>query len=90
MTDEHAGPRHVQDADAVLALRQQWKGLFEIAAQQFEFAGGSIRFRIVRFGCQRFERGEQKLTVFRDGRAIIQGTTDVAVARTLYARYIGS
>ena len=38
----------------------------------------------------RFERGEQKLTVFRDGRAIIQGTTDVAVARTLYARYIGS
>ncbi len=39
----------------------------------------------------RFERGEQTLTVFRDGdRAIIQGTTDVAVARTLYARYIGS
>jgi molybdopterin-synthase adenylyltransferase len=38
----------------------------------------------------RFERGEQTLTVFQDGRAIIQGTTDVAVARTLYARYIGS
>ena len=38
----------------------------------------------------RFERGEHILTVFADGRAIIQGTTDVAVARTLYARYIGS
>jgi len=38
----------------------------------------------------RFERGEHVLTVFADGRALIQGTTDVAAARTLYARYIGS
>lgn len=30
-----------------------------------------------------------QLTVFADGRAIIGGTTDVAVARSLYARYIG-
>jgi molybdopterin/thiamine biosynthesis adenylyltransferase len=38
----------------------------------------------------RFERGEHTLTIFADGRAIIQGTTDLALARTLYARYIGS
>lgn len=38
----------------------------------------------------RFEREEHTITVFADGRAIIQGTTDVAAARTLYARYIGS
>jgi molybdopterin/thiamine biosynthesis adenylyltransferase len=38
----------------------------------------------------RFERGEQTLTLFGDGRAIIQGTTDVAVARSLYARFVGS
>ncbi|GGH12507.1 ThiF family adenylyltransferase [Silvibacterium dinghuense] len=38
----------------------------------------------------RFERGEHVLTVFTDGRAIIQGTTDVAQARSLYARFIGS
>jgi adenylyltransferase/sulfurtransferase len=38
----------------------------------------------------RFERGEHTLTIFADGRAIIQGTTDVAVARSLYARFIGS
>jgi molybdopterin-synthase adenylyltransferase len=31
-----------------------------------------------------------ELTVFPDGRAIIQGTTDPAVARGLYARYVGS
>jgi adenylyltransferase/sulfurtransferase len=38
----------------------------------------------------RFERGNYTLTVFADGRAIIQGTTDVTQARSLYARFIGS
>jgi molybdopterin-synthase adenylyltransferase len=31
-----------------------------------------------------------EITLFPDGRAIIKGTTDTAVARSLYARYIGS
>ena len=31
-----------------------------------------------------------EMTLFPDGRAIIKGTTDVAVARSLYARYVGS
>ncbi len=31
-----------------------------------------------------------ELTVFADGRAVISGTTDPKVARSLYARYIGS
>ena len=30
-----------------------------------------------------------ELTIFPDGRAIISGTSDVATARTLYAKYIG-
>ena len=38
----------------------------------------------------RFERGEHTLTLFADGRAIVQGTADVAVARSLYARFVGS
>jgi adenylyltransferase/sulfurtransferase len=38
----------------------------------------------------RFERGDHVLTLFADGRAIVQGTTDVAQARSLYARFIGS
>jgi adenylyltransferase/sulfurtransferase len=38
----------------------------------------------------RFERGEQVMTLFADGRAIIQGTTDPGVARSLYARFVGS
>lgn len=31
-----------------------------------------------------------ELTLFPDGRAIIKGTTDTAVARSLYARFVGS
>jgi adenylyltransferase/sulfurtransferase len=38
----------------------------------------------------RFERGEYTVTVFADGRALVHGTTDVALARSLYARFIGS
>ena len=31
-----------------------------------------------------------ELTLFPDGRAIIKGTTDAAIARSLYARFVGS
>jgi adenylyltransferase/sulfurtransferase len=30
------------------------------------------------------------LTLFRDGRAVVKGTTEVSVARGIYARYIGA
>jgi bacteriocin biosynthesis cyclodehydratase domain-containing protein len=38
----------------------------------------------------RFRVAPYELTVFPDGRAIVKGTQDPAVARSLYARYIGS
>ena len=38
----------------------------------------------------RFLLPPYELTVFPDGRAIIKGTTDVGLARSLYARYIGN
>ena len=38
----------------------------------------------------RFRRGPHTVTLFADGRAIVQGTTDIAVARSLYARFIGA
>lgn len=31
-----------------------------------------------------------QMTIFPDGRALIQGTSDTALARSLYARYVGS
>jgi molybdopterin/thiamine biosynthesis adenylyltransferase len=38
----------------------------------------------------KFWRDPYEMTLFPDGRAIIKGTTDTALARSLYARYIGS
>lgn len=38
----------------------------------------------------RFRTPPHTITVFPDGRALIQGTTDVGRARSLYARYIGA
>lgn len=38
----------------------------------------------------RFRVAPHEITVFADGRAIIKGTRDPAVARSLYARYIGA
>jgi adenylyltransferase/sulfurtransferase len=38
----------------------------------------------------RFLREPYEMTVFPDGRAIVKGTTDVGVARSLYARWIGN
>ena len=38
----------------------------------------------------RFRVSPYEMTVFADGRAILKGTQDPAVARSLYARYIGS
>lgn len=37
-----------------------------------------------------FRADSYQMTVFADGRAILKGTKDPAVARSLYARYIGS
>ena len=57
----------------------------------------ALRARLERFGPVRgnefllkCELAPYELTVFPDGRAIIKGTNDPAVARSLYAKYIGS
>jgi adenylyltransferase/sulfurtransferase len=38
----------------------------------------------------KFWRDPYEITLFPDGRAIIKGTNDTAVARSLYARFVGS
>jgi molybdopterin-synthase adenylyltransferase len=38
----------------------------------------------------KFRISPYEVTVFPDGRAIVKGTTDPAIARSLYAKYIGS
>jgi adenylyltransferase/sulfurtransferase len=48
---------------------------------------GTVRFNDLLL---RFERPPHTITLFPDGRALIQGTTDITLARSLYARFIGS
>jgi adenylyltransferase/sulfurtransferase len=38
----------------------------------------------------RFRTGEYEMTVFQDARSIISGTSEVKIARSLYAKYIGN
>ena len=38
----------------------------------------------------RFRVDDYQITIFSDGRAIIQGTEDIPTARKLYARYVGT
>jgi len=38
----------------------------------------------------KFWREPYEMTLFPDGRAIIKGTSDTAIARSLYARFVGS
>ncbi len=38
----------------------------------------------------RFSYSPYTLTIFPDGRALVQGTTDTGLARSLYARFVGS
>lgn len=56
------------------ALAERLRTMCEVRANEF-----ALRFR----------DGELEVTVFADGRAIVKGTTDVGVARGVYARFIG-
>jgi molybdopterin/thiamine biosynthesis adenylyltransferase len=57
------------------ALRRSLEPLGDVRANEFAL---------------RFFPEPYEMTVFPDGRAIIKGTTDVGVARSLYARYVGA
>ena len=57
------------------ALAERLKPLGEVAFNDF-----LLRFRV----------DEYDITVFRDVRSIIRGTADPAIARGVYARYIGT
>ena len=50
---------------------------------------GALRRRRNEF-VLKFWREPYEMTLFPDGRAIIKGTTDTGVARSLYARFVGS
>lgn len=63
------------------------RGPFDFDAVKLRLAG-SVALRDNGF-LTRFEHDGKQVTLFRDGRAIVKGTTDPSVARTIYARFIG-
>ncbi len=55
-----------------------------------EFSGTENLLRgTLRDGAQFVAENEVELTVFADGRAIIKGTAEVEVAKSIYAKYVG-
>ena len=67
-------PRRASRVD-LAALAARLKGAGEVKANQY-----LVRLRA----------GDYELTVFEDARAIVRGTDDVGLARSLYARYVGT
>jgi len=59
---------------------------FKALAQRLRSAG-EVKFNEYLL---RFTTGDFELTVFRDARSIIRGTSEIATARSLYAKYIGN
>lgn len=70
-----SGDRSATDLDA---LAERLRAVGTVRANQF-----MLRAEVSENG------SVYELSVFPDGRAIVKGTQDVAVARTLYARYVG-
>jgi adenylyltransferase/sulfurtransferase len=48
---------------------------------------GNVQFNQFLF---RFDLEDYEIAIFRDGRSIVKGTKDTNLARSLYARYIGT
>jgi adenylyltransferase/sulfurtransferase len=59
---------------------------FEELAQRLRVTG-EVKFNDYLL---RFRTGDFELTVFHDARSIIRGTSEVQMARSLYAKYIGN
>jgi adenylyltransferase/sulfurtransferase len=59
----------------LLELAARLKGLGSVRTNEFAL---------------RFHDGEFEVTVFPDGRAIVKGTTEPAIARSVYSRFVGN
>ena len=85
LTGQHDAPVSLCGRNAVQIHANGKVNLVELAARLS--IEGLVRWNEFAL---RFLREPYEMTVFPDGRAIIKGTTDVGVARSLYARWIGA
>ena len=82
---KHRAPISLCGRNAVqIHERSRPLNLAELAARLRDVADVRVNEFALRAAVEPYE-----LTVFPDGRAIIKGTTDTGVARSVYARYIG-
>jgi molybdopterin-synthase adenylyltransferase len=85
LNGEHRAPVSLCGRNAVqIHERERPLNLRDLAARLAPL--GSVRANEFAL---RFETPPYLLTIFPDGRAIVKGTTDVGIARSLYARFIG-
>jgi molybdopterin/thiamine biosynthesis adenylyltransferase len=70
----------IHERNRALDLAQLSRRLATASAAEIRTNNFLLRFRVPPY----------EMTVFADGRAIVKGTTDPAVARSLYARFIGA
>jgi molybdopterin-synthase adenylyltransferase len=71
-----------------IQISPQSPGLIDFKALARRLRGaGEVKFNEYLL---RFTTGDFELTVFRDARSIIRGTSEIATARSLYAKYIGN
>jgi molybdopterin-synthase adenylyltransferase len=63
-----------------LDLEELGRRILKASADSVQHNEFLLRFRVATY----------EMTVFADGRAIVKGTKDPAVARSLYARYVGA
>ena len=68
-------PRGAAEGFSLAALAERLKAVGEVKVNEYLL---------------RLRAGEYELTVFQDARAIVRGTEDAALARSLYARYVGT
>jgi adenylyltransferase/sulfurtransferase len=60
---------------ALVEMAERLRGLGTVRANEFAL---------------KFDDGSWDITFFPDGRAIIKGTTDPGVARSVYSKYVGN
>ena len=86
LTGTRRAPISMCGKDAVqIHERSRPVNLQELAGKLSGVATVRVNEFALRASVERYE-----LTVFPDGRAIVKGTTDPGIARSIYSRYIGS
>ncbi|MDZ7336189.1 MAG: ThiF family adenylyltransferase [candidate division KSB1 bacterium] len=74
-----------RNAVQILPFKQTQLDLPRLAIQLAELGVVKANEYLIRFEIENYE-----LSIFPDGRAIVKGTTDTAIARSLYSRYVGN